>query len=69
MAAAQPPSPSPSGSPPGYAAKNDRYVADVQRAIKGKEVDPDDAYNFASDKRLFAKYVTDRSLLPKFESE
>jgi twitching motility protein PilT len=38
------------------------------RAVKMKEVDPDDAYNFASDKRLFSKFVVDRSLLPRFES-
>jgi twitching motility protein PilT len=38
------------------------------RAIKAKEVDPDDAYNYASDKRAFSKFVVDRSLLPKFET-
>jgi twitching motility protein PilT len=38
------------------------------RAIKAKEVDPDDAYAMANDKRLFSKYVVDRSLLPKFET-
>jgi hypothetical protein len=27
----------PSGSPPPYAAENERYIADVQKAIKGKE--------------------------------
>jgi len=37
------------------------------RAVKSKEVDPDDAYNFATDKRLFSKFVVDRSLLPSFE--
>ena len=36
-AAAQPASPVPSGSPAAHAAENDRYVAEVQRAIKGKE--------------------------------
>jgi len=36
--------------------------------VRSKEVDPDDAYNFASDKRLFSKFVVDRSLLPRFES-
>ena len=39
------------------------------RAIQAKEVDPDDAYNFATDKRLFSKYVVDRSMLPKFDAE
>jgi len=38
------------------------------RAIKAKEVDPDDAYIYATDKRLFSKFVVDRSLLPKFET-
>ncbi len=39
------------------------------RAIKNKEVDPDDAYTFASDKRSFSKFVVDRSMLPKFETQ
>jgi len=38
------------------------------RAIKSKEVDPDDAYTYATDKRLFSKFVVDRSLLPRFET-
>jgi twitching motility protein PilT len=38
------------------------------RAIKAKEVDPDDAYNYAADKRAFSKFVIDRSLLPRFET-
>ncbi|MGQ0428322.1 MAG: type IV pilus twitching motility protein PilT [Gammaproteobacteria bacterium] len=38
------------------------------RAIKGKEVDPDDAYAYASDKKLFSKFVVDRSLLPRFDT-
>jgi twitching motility protein PilT len=38
------------------------------RAIKAKEVDPDDAYAYASDKKLFSKFVVDRSLLPKFDT-
>ncbi len=32
-----PASAAPSGSPPPYAAENERYTADVQRAIQGKE--------------------------------
>ena len=40
----------------------------LQAAIKAKEIDPDDAYAFASDKRLFSKYVVDRSLLPRFDA-
>jgi twitching motility protein PilT len=38
------------------------------RAIKAKEVDADDAYNYAVDKRAFSKFVVDRSLLPRFET-
>ena len=38
------------------------------RAIKAKEVDPDDAYIYAADKRAFSKFVVDRSLLPRFET-
>jgi twitching motility protein PilT len=36
-------------------------------AITAKEIDPDDAYAYASDKRLFQKYVTDTSVLPKLD--
>jgi twitching motility protein PilT len=35
--------------------------------VQAKEIDPDDAYVYASDKRLFSKFVTDTSLLPKFD--
>jgi twitching motility protein PilT len=35
--------------------------------VQSKEIDPDDAYVYASDKRLFAKFVTDSSVLPKFD--
>ena len=37
-------------------------------AITAKEVDPDDAYHYATEKRLFQKFVTDTSLLPKLDS-
>ena len=37
-------------------------------AITAKEIDPDDAYAYATEKRLFQKYVTDTSLLPKLEA-
>lgn len=37
-------------------------------AIKAKEIDPDDAFAYSSDKRLFAKHVVDRSLLPRFDT-
>ena len=36
-------------------------------AITAREVDPDDAYGYASDKRAFQKYVTDTSMLPKVD--
>jgi twitching motility protein PilT len=36
-------------------------------AIQAKEIDPDDAYAYASEKRLFQKYVTDTSMLPKLD--
>jgi twitching motility protein PilT len=37
-------------------------------AITAREIDPDDAYAYAADKRLFQKYVTDTSVLPKPEA-
>jgi twitching motility protein PilT len=37
-------------------------------AIQAREVDPDDAYHYATDRRAFARFVTDPSLVPKFES-
>jgi twitching motility protein PilT len=36
-------------------------------AIQAREVDPDDAYGYAMDKRAFQKYVTDTSMLPKID--
>jgi twitching motility protein PilT len=36
-------------------------------AIQAKEIDPDDAYAYTSEKRLFQKYVTDTSVLPKLD--
>ena len=38
-------------------------------AIEAKEVDPDDAFRFANDKRKFQRFVTDTSLMPVFDSE
>jgi twitching motility protein PilT len=35
--------------------------------VTAKQIDPDDAYVYASDKRLFARYVTDTSMLPKMD--
>lgn len=39
------------------------------QAIEAKEVDPDDAFRYALDKRRFQRYVTDTSILPTIESE
>jgi twitching motility protein PilT len=36
-------------------------------AIAARSVDPDDAYNYAIEKRAFQKYVTDTSMLPKMD--
>ena len=38
------------------------------KAITAKEIDPDDAFAYSTDKRLFAKHVVDRSLLPRIET-
>jgi twitching motility protein PilT len=37
-------------------------------AVTRKEVDPDDAFRYASDKSLFAKHVTDTTVLKKIEA-
>jgi twitching motility protein PilT len=37
-------------------------------AINARAIDPDDAYNYASEKRSFQKFVTDTSMLPKLDS-
>jgi twitching motility protein PilT len=37
-------------------------------AISAREIDPDDAYGYAAEKRLFQKFVTDTSVLPKLEA-
>ena len=37
-------------------------------AIAAREIDPDDAYSYATDKRPFQKYVTDTSVLPKLDA-
>jgi twitching motility protein PilT len=36
-------------------------------ALTAREIDPDDAYNYAVDKKPFQKYVTDTSMLPKVD--
>ena len=35
--------------------------------IQAKQIDPDDAFRYASDKNLFQKFVTDTTVLPKFD--
>jgi twitching motility protein PilT len=40
----------------------------LQQALNERQIDPDDAYNYATDKRLFQKYVTDTSMLPRIDS-
>jgi twitching motility protein PilT len=37
-------------------------------AINARTIDPDDAYNYATEKRSFQKFVTDTSMLPKMDS-
>jgi twitching motility protein PilT len=37
-------------------------------ALNAKEIDPDDAYVYATDKRPFQKYVTDTTMLPKADA-
>jgi twitching motility protein PilT len=36
-------------------------------AVTAREVDPDDAYVYATDKKVLQKYVTDTSMLPKID--
>src|SRR5277367_2348485 len=37
-------------------------------AIAAREIDPDDAYGYAHDKRPFQRYVTDTNMLPKIDA-
>jgi len=39
----------------------------LQQALNAREIDPDDAYAYATDKRMFQKFVTDTSMLPRLE--
>jgi twitching motility protein PilT len=36
-------------------------------SVQAKDIDPDDAYIYATDKRLFSRFVTDTSVLPKLD--
>ena len=38
-------------------------------AIQNKEVDPDDAYQYALESKKFRRYITDASLLPEYDDE
>ena len=38
-------------------------------AIEKKEIDPDDAFRFAVDKKKFTRFVTDTSILPTLDSD
>ena len=35
--------------------------------VQAKELDPDDAYVYALDRKLFQRFVTDTSILPKLD--
>ncbi len=37
----------------------------LMEAIQNKEIDPDDAYTHATDKKQFQRYVTNPDLLPQ----
>src|ERR1700681_1630841 len=38
------------------------------QVLNAREIDPDDAYIYAADKRLFQKFVTDTNILPRMDS-
>jgi len=38
-------------------------------AIQAKEIDPDDAIRFASDKKKFQRYVTDTDMVPTLDMD
>ena len=38
-------------------------------AIQSKEIDPDDAFRFAADKKKFTRFVTDTSILPTLDGD
>ena len=52
------------GTRPRHAAARPGAAGGHQRA---KEVDPDDAYGYATEKRAFQRFVTDTSMLPKLD--
>jgi len=40
----------------------------LQQALNAREIDPDDAYGYASDKRMFQKFVTDTGMMPRVDA-
>jgi twitching motility protein PilT len=40
----------------------------LQAALNAREIDPDDAYSYATNKSMFQKFVTDTSMLPKLDA-
>src|SRR5580692_175314 len=40
----------------------------LQAALNAREIDPDDAYAYATNKSMFQKFVTDTSMLPKLDA-
>ncbi|NNC77415.1 MAG: PilT/PilU family type 4a pilus ATPase [Woeseiaceae bacterium] len=41
----------------------------LMEAIEARSVDPDDAFRYASDKRMFKRFVTDTGILPVLDSD
>ena len=37
-------------------------------AVQAREIDPDDAFGYATEKRLLQKFVTDTAMLPKSDA-
>ena len=37
-------------------------------AVTARQIDPDDAFSYATEKRLLQKFVTDTTMLPKTDS-
>jgi twitching motility protein PilT len=35
--------------------------------VQAREIDPDDAYGYATDKKTLQKFVTDTSLVPRLD--
>jgi len=40
----------------------------LQAALNAREIDPDDAYAYATNKSMFQKFVTDTSMIPKLDA-